>query len=210
MGALGAVGGRSSPWSKPCTPIAVPSWGPSRPCTRVCAVVMGGRKMVALSPLGDLGAVSRAHSPGRTGLRILGSLLGEKRAGRAMRVSRVRIKPLRSEPCSVWPLVGPLSQRGWEARSAPGWPWAFLWAQGFGAGCGPREAAAGGDLHSPVERPGGKGIEDTISSYLTSYQGVNPGFSPLSGQGVNPALSGGSLAWHLCLWLVGVMLGCLP
>lgn len=65
--ARGAVACRSSPWSKPCIPTAVTSWAPPRPCTRVCAVVVGGRKMVALSPLGDPGAVSNGHSPRRTG-----------------------------------------------------------------------------------------------------------------------------------------------
>lgn len=75
-------------------PTVVTPWGPCRPCTRVCAVLMGGRKMVALSPFGDLEAVSKAHSPGRTGVRILGSLLGEKQDGRVMRRCGVRIKPL--------------------------------------------------------------------------------------------------------------------
>lgn len=54
-------GGMSQlPMVQTCTPIAVTSCTPCRPCTRVCAVVLGGRKMVALSPLGDP-EIGRAH-----------------------------------------------------------------------------------------------------------------------------------------------------
>lgn len=67
QGTEGTRGGGSSPQSKPCSPTAVTPWASHRPCTRVCAVVVGGRKMVALSPLGDPGAVSNGHSPRRTG-----------------------------------------------------------------------------------------------------------------------------------------------
>lgn len=74
MGEPAAVEGRSSPWSQRCTPrVAVTSRGPSRPCARVRAVAMGGRKMVASSPLGDVGAPSECDD--------LGSLLGRSEMG---------------------------------------------------------------------------------------------------------------------------------
>lgn len=64
MGALAAVGGRSSPWSKPCTLVAATSWGPSGPCARVRAVAVGGREMVASSPRGNVGALSECDDGG--------------------------------------------------------------------------------------------------------------------------------------------------
>lgn len=103
---------------------------------------------------------------------------------------------------------GTLPQGGWEGGSAPGC------SPGLGAGWGSREAAAGGDVHSPAQRPGGKGAEDrrdAISSYLlvTSSQDLRRAWSS-SGQGINPAQPGGNLVQHPHLWLGGVKLGCLP
>lgn len=62
---------------------------------------------------------------------------------------------------------------------------------------------------------GGEWVEDQRDPYVFIPSGyllpdVNPGLSPLPVQDISPVLPGGSLAQHLNLQVVGVMLGCLP
>lgn len=174
-----------SPCPNPCTPIAVAPWGPSRPCTRVCAVVVGGREMVALSPLRDRGAAARAHSAGRTGVRVLGeSGDGDSQVGNKPSVKR-----------TLSALVSGGAPKGCVggSRTVLGWPQGFLPAQSGNFGL--HKAAAGGDLRSPVLTRGGEGAEDRRALspqpfWLPSalHQGGSPGLrTPGQGKQRSPA-----------------------